>query len=181
VLPPRGNIAIFNRSYYEEVLVVRVHPAFLESQWLPDGQRKMELQDLWKARYEEINDFERVQNKRNIRILKFFLHISKEEQKQRFLARLDDPQKNWKFSAADVHERGYWDEYQQAFEDMLSATSTEYAPWYVVPADKKWFARACVADIITSQLKKLDLKYPTVSDKAKAELAEARKLLESEE
>jgi PPK2 family polyphosphate:nucleotide phosphotransferase len=180
VLPPRGNIAIFNRSYYEEVLVVRVHPEFLDSQWLPEAQRKMDLKDLWKARYEEIEEFERMLDKRNIRFLKFFLHISKEEQKRRFMARLDDPGKNWKFSAADVHERGFWDQYRQAYEEMLSATSTEYAPWHVIPADKKWFARACVADIITSRLKSLELKYPTVSEKARAELAEARKQLESE-
>jgi PPK2 family polyphosphate:nucleotide phosphotransferase len=180
VLPPRGNIAIFNRSYYEEVLVVRVHPSFLDSQWLPTAMRKMDLKDLWKARYEEINVFEKTMDGRNIHFVKFFLHISKDEQKKRFMQRLDDPEKNWKFSANDVHERGYWDQYQAAYEDMLSATSTKWGPWYVIPADKKWFARACVADIITSTVRSLDLKYPEVSDKARAELAEARKQLESE-
>jgi PPK2 family polyphosphate:nucleotide phosphotransferase len=179
-LPPRGMIAIFNRSYYEEVLVVRVHPTFLESQWLPAAMRKMDLKDLWKARYEEINAFEKVMDARNIRFVKFFLHISKEEQRDRFLKRLDDPEKHWKFSAADVHERGCWDQYQQAYEDMLSATSTKLAPWYIIPADKKWFARACVADIISTAVRSLDLKYPKVTDKAREELAQARKQLESE-
>jgi PPK2 family polyphosphate:nucleotide phosphotransferase len=179
-LPPRGVIAIFNRSYYEEVLVVRVHPEFLESQWMPDKMRNMDLKQLWPARYAEINDFERVMRDRNIFIIKFFLNVSKKEQRERFLKRLDDPEKNWKFSADDVAERAHWEQYQEAYEDMLSATSTEHAPWHVIPADKKWFARACVADIIATSVRKLDLKYPTLSEKSRAKLADARQKLEAE-
>jgi PPK2 family polyphosphate:nucleotide phosphotransferase len=181
VLPARGLIAIFNRSYYEEVLVVRVHPEFLESQWLPRELREGGLKQLWKTRYGEINAFEKTMSGRNICFLKFFLHVSKEEQRERFLKRLDDPEKHWKFSAADVRERAFWDKYQEAYEDMLNATSTEWAPWHVIPADKKWFARACVADIITSRISELDLKYPSLSDEDRAALAEARRELEGDE
>ena len=180
VLPARGMINIFNRSYYEEVLVVRVHPEFLAKQWLQPDLRKKDLSQVWRTRYQEINAFEETLTSKYIRILKFFLNVSKKEQKERFLKRLDDPEKNWKFSAADVRERGYWDDYQQAYEDMLNATSTEASPWYIIPADEKWFTRACVADIITSQLQKLDLKYPTLSDEERAALAEARRELETE-
>ncbi len=178
-LPARGMIAIFNRSYYEEVLVVRVHPDFLQNQWLPRELREKSHQHLWQSRYDDINGFEKTMTEQNICFLKFFLHVSRKEQRQRFLARLDDPEKNWKFSAADVRERAYWDDYQQAYEDMLNATSTDWAPWHVIPADKKWFARACVADFITSRVKFLDLKYPTVSEKDRAALAEARRELEN--
>jgi PPK2 family polyphosphate:nucleotide phosphotransferase len=180
VLPAAGMIAIFNRSYYEEVLVVRVHPEFLDSQWLPRKLREKDLNHLWQARYDDINAFEQSLVGKNTLVLKFFLHISREEQKQRFLKRLDDTKKNWKFSVGDVRERAFWDDYQRAYEDMLSATSTESAPWYVIPADKKWFARACVADIIATRVQGLDLQYPTLSEKDRAGLAEARRKLESE-
>jgi PPK2 family polyphosphate:nucleotide phosphotransferase len=178
-LPPRGEIAIFNRSYYEEVLVVRVHPEFLDGQWIPPELRK-DHKKLWKTRYDEINEFEAMSRRNNMMVLKFFLNVSKQEQRKRFLERLDDPEKNWKFSLADVRERGHWDEYQEAYEDMLGATSTEIAPWYVIPADKKWFTRACVADIITRRIEKLGLKYPTVPDSQREALAAAKKSLEAE-
>jgi PPK2 family polyphosphate:nucleotide phosphotransferase len=180
VLPAAGTIAIFNRSYYEEVLVVRVHPEFLDSQWLPANLREQKLDRLWQRRYEEINALEQLLVGGNTLVLKFFLNVSKEEQRQRFLNRIKEPTKNWKFSLADVRERGFWDEYQRAYEDMLSATSTKVAPWYVIPADKKWFARACVADIITAQLEKLNLKYPTLSEKQLAALQDAGRQLEQE-
>ena len=180
-LPPAGTIAIFNRSYYEEVLVVRVHPEFLDSQRLMAGARTKGLNHLWQSRYEEINAFEKTLVKENTLVLKFFLNVSRAEQRERFLARLDDPAKNWKFSIADLKERGHWDEYQQAYEDMLNATSTEAAPWYVIPADKKWFMRACVADIITSRLRELDLEYPKVPEKEATALAEAKRQLEAEQ
>jgi PPK2 family polyphosphate:nucleotide phosphotransferase len=180
VTPACGSIAIFNRSYYEEVLVVRVHPEFLESQWLPRKVREMALEEVWQLRYREIREFEAALSRENIVFLKFFLNVSKEEQRRRFLKRIEDPEKNWKFSAADVRERRYWDDYQRAYEDMLSATSTEEAPWYVIPADKKWFTRACVADIISDRIQKLGLAYPKLGEKALASLAEARQELESE-
>lgn len=178
-LPPRGEIAIFNRSYYEEVLVVRVHPEFLDGQWVPPELRQDHKQ-LWKTRYDEINEYEAMSRRNNMLVLKFFLNVSRQEQRKRFLERLEDPQKNWKFSLADVRERGHWDEYQEAYEDMLSATSTEIAPWYVIPADKKWFTRACVADIITTRIEGLGLKYPLVPDSQRKALAAAKKSLESE-
>jgi PPK2 family polyphosphate:nucleotide phosphotransferase len=180
ILPARGTIAIFNRSYYEEVLVVRVHPEFLENQWLPSNVREMGLDKLWQLRYHEIREFEAALSRQNIIFLKFFLNVSKEEQRKRFLKRIEDPEKNWKFSAADVRERRFWDNYQRAYEDMLSATSTKEAPWYVIPADKKWFTRACVADIISCRIQDLGLAYPKPSDKVLASLAEARRELESE-
>ena len=179
-MPRCGQIAIFNRSYYEEVLVVRVHPEFLDTQWLPSRLSTTHLDHVWKERYVEINKFEEAAHRNDYRILKFFLNVSKEAQRQRFLERINNPEKNWKFSAADVRERQFWDKYQEAYEDMLNATSTEAAPWYVIPADKKWFARACVADIITSRIQELDLKYPTISDKARAALADAKRELENE-
>jgi PPK2 family polyphosphate:nucleotide phosphotransferase len=180
VLPAAGTIAIFNRSYYEEVLVVRVHPEFLNGQLLVREQFKKDLDHLWKLRYDNINTFEKTLAQENTRVLKFFLHVSREEQRQRFLKRLDDPEKNWKFSVADLNERGHWDEYQAAYQDMLSATSTEDAPWYIIPADKKWFMRACVADIISTELRELGLEYPHVGDREAAALAEAKKQLEAE-
>ncbi|HEY4234711.1 MAG TPA: polyphosphate kinase 2 family protein [Lacipirellulaceae bacterium] len=180
VAPARGQIAIFNRSYYEEVLVVRVHPEFLEQQWLPHELHGKELKHVWRSRYDDINAFEEIGHHNNTCTIKFFLNVSKKEQRRRFLDRLNKSEKNWKFSAADLRERAHWDEYQTAYEDMLNATSTKTAPWYVIPADKKWFTRACVADIITSRIAELDLKYPEVSEKDRAALAQAKAELEGE-
>ncbi len=179
VVPARGEIAIFNRSYYEEVLVVRVHPEFLSGQWIPDELRQ-DHKKLWKTRYDEINEFEAIGQRNNTIVIKFFLNVSKQEQRKRFLERLDNPEKNWKFSAADLRERGFWIEYQAAYEDMLSATSTESSPWYVIPANKKWFTRACVADIITRRIESLNLKYPKVPEAEQAVLSEAKKQLVAE-
>ena len=169
-LPARGRIAIFNRSYYEEVLVVRVHPEFLDRQVIPTRLKDRPLDELWAARYEEINAFEQHLARQDVTIIKIFLHLSRDEQRKRFLDRLDDPAKFHKFSARDVAERSHWDAYQQAYGQMLRATSTHHAPWYVVPADKKWFARAAVADIIASRIAGLGLKIPEPSA---ARLAEA--------
>ena len=174
--PSRGTIGIFNRSYYEEVLVVKVHPAILDSQKLPEGKRGKKF---WEARYEDINNFEKHLVRNGTVILKFFLNISKDEQKKRFLERIDNPEKHWKFSEADMRERGFWDDYMEAFEDAMSATSTEWAPWYVVPADSKWVARAVVADILTSAVRSLDLEYPEVSDEKREAITRAREQLES--
>jgi PPK2 family polyphosphate:nucleotide phosphotransferase len=181
VMPAAGTIAIFNRSYYEEVLVVRVHPEFLEGQLLVREQLKKGLDHLWKVRYENINTFEKTLAQENTRVLKFFLNVSREEQRQRFLKRLADPEKNWKFSVADLKEREHWDEYQTAYQDMLWATSTEVAPWYIIPADKKWFMRACVADIITTQIREMRLEYPRVGEREAAALEEAKKQLMAEQ
>jgi PPK2 family polyphosphate:nucleotide phosphotransferase len=181
VLPPAGVMALFNRSYYEEVLVVRVHPAFLDGQRLSADSRKKGLDHIWQSRYDDINAFEKTLARENTLVLKFFLNVSRAKQRERFLARLDDPTKNWKFSAADLKERARWDDYQQAYEDMLNATSTEAAPWYVIPADKKWFTRACVADIIATRLRELDLAYPKSPEKEAAALAEAKRELEAEQ
>lgn len=176
-LPERGRIGIFNRSYYEEVLVVRVHPEFLKAQRLPERDTK---ESLWEQRFEEINAFERYLTNNSIHLVKIFLHLSKEEQKKRFLKRLDEPEKNWKFSFSDVKEREFWDDYIDAYESMLSNTSTRWAPWHVVPADHKWFSRICIAGLITEKLKSLNLHYPIVDDKTKEQLKAARELLESE-
>src|SRR5262245_57724542 len=175
-LPERGRIGIFNRSYYEDVLVVKVHPEFLGPQ-LP---REKVGKKFWEDRYEDINCFERHLVRNGTLILKFFLNVSKEEQKRRFLERLDRPEKNWKLSPSDLPERGHWDEYMQAYEDAISATSTEEAPWYVIPADYKWVTRSVVADIITTSIRSLDLKYPVVTPEKKKLLEEARKKLEAE-
>jgi PPK2 family polyphosphate:nucleotide phosphotransferase len=176
-LPERGRIGIFNRSYYEEVLVVRVHPELLERQNLsPSKQDK----SFWKKRYEDINACERYLVHNGTIILKFFLHISKKEQKHRFLERLERPEKHWKFSASDIAERAYWDHYMAAYEDALSATSTSWAPWYIVPSDHKWVTRTVVADILTSTIHSLDLRYPVVTDERRTALAAARKQLLSE-
>lgn len=175
-LPERGRIGIFNRSYYEEVLVVRVHPTFLDAQQLPDSARPT----IWERRFEQINAFEKYLVENGIVVLKFFLNVSKEEQRQRFLARIDEPEKNWKFATADVKERGFWDEYQLAYQDCLNHTSTEWAPWHVVPADRKWFTRLAVSEIIVRTLKRLNLRYPEVSQQRRRELLEIRKLLEAE-
>jgi PPK2 family polyphosphate:nucleotide phosphotransferase len=176
-LPGRGEIGIFNRSHYEEVLVVRVHQELLVRQHLPKKARGREV---WSRRYAEINDWERHLASNGFRIVKLFLNLSKEEQRRRFLRRIDDPSRNWKFSAADVHERGHWDRYQQAFSAMLSNTSTEWAPWYVIPADRKWFARICAAAIIAHTLFEIDPRYPVLPKEERARLAEARTDLEAE-
>lgn len=179
--PPRGEIAIFNRSYYEEVLVVRVHPQFLQSQWLPEKFRQGDLHELWQARYDDINTFERTLVRSNTIVLKFFLNVSRKEQKKRFFERLDNPEKNWKFASADVRERAHWHEYMKSYEEMLQATSTRDAPWYIVPADKKWFTRACVADIIATRIRELKLSFPKISSEERVALAAARQQLEAEE
>ena len=176
-LPARGQIGIFNRSHYEEVLVVRVHPEFLERQQLPPAARG---KDVWKRRYREINDWERYLTDNGFRIVKLFLNVSKEEQRRRFLARIDEPAKNWKFSANDARERRFWDDYQDAISEMLSHTSTEAAPWYVIPADRKWFMRVAVAATIVNTLIEIDPQYPTVDEQARAELRAAKAELEAE-
>jgi len=176
-LPERGRIGIFNRSYYEEVLIVRVHPNILKAQKIPSTAKK---KSIWKDRYEDINHFERYLVRNGIIVLKFFLNISKKEQKERFLARANTPEKNWKFSRADVEERKYWDDYMKAYENALNATSTRWAPWHVIPGDHKWFARVAVADIIVSQLKSLKLSYPKVSDEHKKNIITAKEMLEKE-
>ncbi len=176
-LPPRGNIGIFNRSYYEEVLVTKVHPQILDNQRLPVTARGA---GFWKARYDDINAFERHLVRNGTVILKFFLNVSKEEQKVRFMERLDTPEKNWKFSSADVRERGHWDEYQAAYQEAIRATSTPWAPWWVIPADRKWAMRAAVSDIITTTITGLDLHYPELSDAQREDLAAARAALEAE-
>jgi PPK2 family polyphosphate:nucleotide phosphotransferase len=176
-LPRRGAIGIFNRSYYEEVLVVRVHPELLAKQHLPPRARD---QSLWKQRFEEINSFERYLVDNGTIVLKLFLNVSKKEQKLRFLERIDEKEKNWKFSANDALERRHWDEYMAAYEDMLSHTSTDWAPWYIVPADHKWFTRFCVSEIVVATLKSLELKYPKVSDEQRAALEKAKEELLAE-
>jgi PPK2 family polyphosphate:nucleotide phosphotransferase len=173
-LPERGRIGIFNRSYYEDVLVVRVHPEILERQKLPEGARG---EGFWRQRFDDINNFEQHLVRNGTLVLKFFLHISKAEQRRRFLARLDDPAKHWKFSDADVDEREHWATYQEMFEDAFRHTSTKWAPWWVIPADHKWVARALVAAIITDAIGGLGLKMPVVSKQRKAELEEARRRL----
>ena len=170
-LPERGRIGIFNRSYYEEVLVVRVHPSILEGQKLP---KRVMTKRIWKERYEDIAAFERYLSRQGFVVLKFFLHVSRKEQEKRFLERLDRPEKNWKFSMADVREREHWNDYQSAYQDMIRATATPHAPWYVVPADRKWFTRLVVAGAIHDALDRLKLAYPTVSEAKKLELAAAR-------
>jgi len=176
-LPARGEIGLFNRSYYEDVLVVKVHPEILENQQLPPGKRGDKF---WKARYDDINAFERHLVKNGTIILKFFLNISKEQQKERLMERLEDKEKYWKFSLSDLAERRYWDDYQQAYEDMLSMTSTDAAPWYVIPADYKWVARTVVADIISSKIQTLDLQFPKVPEENLKNLEKARKELKNE-
>ena len=176
-LPRRGEIGIFNRSYYEEVLVVRVHPEILQGQQLP---RQARGRDVWKKRYRDINDWERYLTDQGFSIVKLFLNLSKEEQRVRFLRRIDLPDHNWKFSAADVKERSYWDDYQKAFSEMLSNTSTEWAPWYVIPADHKWFARTCASAIIANALIKIDPRYPKVTPEAFEALLDTKVQLEAE-
>ena len=167
-LPERGRIGIFNRSYYEETLVVRVHPEHLARQRLP---QPLITHNLWEERFEDINAFERFLTRNGVVIRKFFLHVSKKEQRKRFLARLEDPDKHWKFSEADMQERAHWDNYMAAYQDVLRRTATRYAPWYVVPADHKWFSRLVVAEVVVEALESLNLTYPEVSAAKRRELA----------
>jgi PPK2 family polyphosphate:nucleotide phosphotransferase len=176
-LPERGRIGIHNRSYYEEVLVCRVHPEILAAQQLPADCKKG---GVWKRRFEEINNFEQYLHDNGIKLLKFFLHVSKAEQKRRFLARIDMEEKNWKFSMNDAKERAFWKDYMDAYEDVFTYTSTKAAPWYIIPADNKWFMRLAVAAITYQTLKDLDLQYPTLTKEKKQELLEARKVLMGE-
>jgi PPK2 family polyphosphate:nucleotide phosphotransferase len=174
-LPQRGHIGIFNRSYYEEVLVVRVHPELLAGQHLPET---CVSKDIWKERFEDISSFERYAVRNGYAIRKFFLHMSKAEQKRRFLCRLEAPEKNWKFSAADARERGFWDEYQFAYEDMIRNTASKHAPWIVVPADNKWFSRLVVSSVVVHALEEMNLAYPVVTPEQQRALAAARRELE---
>ena len=174
VIPSRGKIGIFNRSYYEEVLVVRVHQDLLNAQQLPN---ELVSKHIWEERYEDINNFEQYLVRNGVIVMKFFLHLSKGEQKRRFLERLEMPEKNWKFSMADVKERAYWKDYQKAYEEMIQNTATKHAPWYVIPADNKWFTRLAVAGAIIHRLHSLDLQFPEVDDDKKKELALVRKAL----
>jgi len=175
-LPERGRIGIFNRSYYEETLVVRVHPEFLEKQKLPPN---LIGKDIWKDRFQDIRSFERYLTRNGVAIRKFFLHVSNKEQKKRFLERIEEPEKNWKFSANDAKEREHWDDYMDAYEDMIQDTATKDAPWYVVPADNKWFTRVVVAAAVIDALADLDLHYPKVSDEKRKELGAAKRALQA--
>lgn len=180
-LPERGRIGIFNRSYYEEVLVARVHPELILKQQLPGINRKAKINGyFWEKRFRQINDMERYLVENGTIILKFFLHVSKNEQKKRFLERINNPDKNWKFTINDIEERKYWENYQKAFEDAINFTSTEYAPWYIIPADKKWYMRTVVGDIIVHALESLPLKYPVVSAAKQKEILHAKEMLENE-
>jgi PPK2 family polyphosphate:nucleotide phosphotransferase len=175
-LPERGQIGIFNRSYYEEVLVVKVHD-LIKNQQLP---KEVVSDKIWDKRYRQIRDYEKYLSENGTVIVKIFLHISKEEQKKRLLDRIEDTSKNWKFSAADIKERGYWDNYQECYEDAISETSTKYAPWYIIPADKKWYARLAVSEIIVKTLESLNLQYPEVGEEQLKVLEECKKKLLSE-
>ncbi len=176
-LPERGKIGIFNRSYYEEVLAVRVHPEFLASKKIP---AKLITENIWEKRFEEINAFERYLVRNGIVVLKFFLHLSKQEQKRRFLERLDQPDKNWKFSISDVLERRHWEKYMSAYEDMIQNTSTKHAPWHVVPADHKWLTRIVVAEALIEAMENLDLSFPKIDAAKRKELKNARAALKRE-
>jgi PPK2 family polyphosphate:nucleotide phosphotransferase len=175
-LPERGRIGIFNRSYYEETLVVRVHPEFLEKQKLPPD---LITKDIWQNRFQDIRTFERYLTRNGVAIRKFFLHVSNKEQKKRFLERIEEPEKNWKFSPNDAKEREHWDDYMEAYEDMIQNTATKDAPWYVVPADNKWFTRVVVAAAVIEVLSSLDLHYPKISDAKLKELAAAKRALQA--
>ncbi|WP_042342464.1 polyphosphate kinase 2 family protein [Calothrix sp. PCC 7507] len=177
-LPERGRIGIFNRSYYEEVLVARVHPEILQNQQLPNF---IQGNQIWKQRFEEINNFEKYLTNNGVVVIKFFLNVSKTEQKKRFLDRIASPEKNWKFSVNDVRERGFWNDYMDAYEQVFNHTSTEWAPWYVIPADRKWFTHLAVADIICTKLQELNLQYPTVSEEDKQQLLQAKEILAAED
>lgn len=178
VLPRRGTIGIFNRSYYEEVLVVRVHPELLDREQIPPHLKD---KNIWERRYEEVNCFENYLVNNGIIVLKFFLHISREVQKKRFIERISEPEKNWKFSATDVQERKYWDAYMAAYQDMLNATSTPHAPWYIIPADHKWFTRLAVTAVISDTLDRLRLSYPTVNSEDMKALLAAKQEMEEED
>jgi PPK2 family polyphosphate:nucleotide phosphotransferase len=173
-LPERGCIGVFNRSHYEEVLVVRVHPEILARQKLP---ARLVTKQIWKERYEDLRAYEQHLARNGTVVRKFFLNVSRDEQRQRFLERLEEPEKHWKFSIGDLRQSDHWDEYQRAYEDMITNTSTKDAPWYVIPADRKWFTRMVVADVIVDTLKSLDLRYPEITPEKKKEIAEARRLL----
>ena len=173
-LPERGRIGIFNRSYYEEVLVVRVHEAILKGQKLPE---KLVTKDIWEDRFQDIRNFEKYLNRNGTIVIKFFLNVSKEEQKERFIERIEDPEKNWKFSAGDVKERGYWNDYMRAYEELIKNTSTEKSPWYVIPADNKSYARIAIASAIIHALDEMELEYPTVSPEKIEELNAIKKVL----
>ena len=175
-LPERGRIGIFNRSHYEEVLVVRVHD-LIKYQKVPD---KFINRNIWKQRYEQINNFEEYLYENGIVIIKFFLHVSKEEQKKRFLKRIGDPAKNWKFSSSDIEERKYWDEYQKVYQEAISATSKKYSPWYIIPADKKWFARLLVSEIIVREMKRLKPEFPKLNDEQLQDLEKSKQSLLNE-
>ncbi|NJK29384.1 MAG: polyphosphate kinase 2 family protein [Acaryochloris sp. RU_4_1] len=177
-LPERGRIGIFNRSYYEETLVVRVHPELLEHQQLPP---KFKNKQIWQQRFEQINHFEKYLVENGIVIVKFFLNISKGEQKKRFLERINRPEKNWKFSASDIQERAFWDDYMHCYEEVFNYTSTKWAPWHIIPADHKWYTRLVVADIIDHTLQSLNLTYPTVSQEHRQHLQAAKTVLEQED
>lgn len=180
-LPERGRIGIFNRSYYEEVLIVKVHPELVLRQQLPGINTLQDIdKDFWEKRYQQINRIEQHLMENGTIILKFFLNVSKKEQKRRFLDRINDPDKNWKFTMDDVKERNFWNDYQRAFEDAISATNTEVAPWHIIPADHKWYMRTIVGDIIVRKLNSLPLKYPEVTQSKREEILNAKKLLESE-
>jgi PPK2 family polyphosphate:nucleotide phosphotransferase len=170
-IPERGKIGIFNRSYYEEVLVVRVHPSLLKTQKLPES---LITKHIWDERFEDINDYEKYLTRNGVLVRKFFLHLSKKEQKKRFLGRLDDSKKNWKFSLPDIQERGFWKDYQEVYEELIQQTATKHAPWYVVPADNKWFTRLVVSCAIVDTLAGMDLKFPDAGKAKKKELEEIR-------
>ena len=176
-LPERGRIGIFNRSYYEEVLIAKVHPELVTAQRIPGGKPDKQF---WQHRYDDINHFEQHLTRNGTAIVKFFLHVSKDEQRQRFLERINNPEKHWKFSAGDVKERGYWDDYMQAYEECLRQTSTDWAPWYVIPADHKWVSRAVVAAILSKTIKSLDVDWPAVTPAQKKAIADSKRRLESE-
>jgi PPK2 family polyphosphate:nucleotide phosphotransferase len=177
VMPSRGKIGIFNRSYYEELLIVRVHSAVLHNEKLPAGAFN---KDIWEERFEDINAFERYLSRNGVLVMKFFLHLSRKEQKKRFLERLEDSKKNWKFSMLDVKERGFWKDYQKAYEEMIQNTATKFAPWHVVPADNKWFTRVVVASAVVAALNDLSLAYPDVQKSVRKELDKVRESLENE-
>ena len=180
-LPERGRIGIFNRSHYENVLITHVHPEFILEENLPEISSTKDIgKGFWEMRYRQINQFERTIAENGTTIIKFFLHLSKGEQKKRFLERIDDPEKNWKFSYADIKERAYWNDYQKAYEKMLGETSTDYAPWYIIPADNKWFSRIAIGNIIVDTLKKMNIKMPEISSEEEKTLKGARLKLEKE-
>lgn len=177
-LPERGRIGVFSRSYYEEVLVVRVHPEILESQQLPEKIKRSK--GIWNERLEDIRNWELYLSRNGVAVLKFFLLTSKEEQKKQFMERIEDREKHWKFAASDLEDRRFWDDYMSAYEQTFAATGTDYAPWYVVPGNKRWFTRAVVARIVADKLDSMDLRFPAVTEKQKKQIEEARKMLENE-